>query len=46
MSVYFVLELIIFVMMESTNGVCYFVFKMFVMMRNTSDGKHYIYIYI
>ena len=37
MSVYFVLELRIFVMMESTNGVCYFVLKMFVMMGNTSD---------
>ena len=37
MSVYFVLELIIFVMMENTNGVCYFVLKMFVMMGNTTD---------
>ena len=37
MNVYFVLELIIFVMMESINGVCYFVLKMFVMMGNTSD---------
>ena len=23
---------------------CYFVFKIFVMMRKTSDEKHYIYI--
>ena len=37
MNVYFVLELRIFVMMESTNGVCYFVLKIFVMMGNTSD---------
>ena len=37
MSVYFVLELRIFVMLESTNDVCYFVLKMFVMMENTSD---------
>ena len=37
MSVYFVLELIIFVMMGSTNGVIYFVLKMFLIMRNTSD---------
>ena len=37
MSVYFVLELRIFVMMESTNDVCYFVSKMFVMMENNSD---------
>ena len=37
MTVYFVLELIIFVMMESTNDVCYFVLKMFVMLGNTSD---------
>ena len=37
MSVYFVLELIIFVMMGNTNGVCYFVVEMFVMMGNTSD---------
>ena len=27
MSVYFVLELIIFMMMESPNGVCYFCFS-------------------
>ena len=37
MSIYFVLELKIFVMVESTNGVCYFVLKMFMMMGNTSD---------
>ena len=37
MSVYFVLELIIFVIMESSNGVCYFVLKMFVKMGKTSD---------
>ena len=37
MSVYFVLKLIIFMMMESTNDVCYFVLKMLVMMGNTSD---------
>ena len=37
MSVYFVLELIIFVMMRSINDVCYFVLKIFVMMGNTSD---------
>ena len=37
MSVYFVLEFRIFVMIESTNGVYYFVLKIFVMMRNTSD---------
>ena len=37
MSVYFVLEFRIIVMMESTNGVCYFVLKMFVIMENISD---------
>ena len=37
MSVYFILELRIFVIMENTNGVCYFVLKMFVMKGNTSD---------
>ena len=41
MSVYFILELRIFVIMENTNGVCYFacyfVLKMFVMMGNMSD---------
>ena len=35
MSVYFVLELIIFMMMKSTDGVCYFVLKMLVMMEST-----------
>ena len=37
MSISFVLELRIFVTMGSTNGVCYFVLEMFVMMENTSD---------
>ena len=37
MRVYFVLEIIIFVMLESVNGICYFVLKMFVMMRNPND---------
>ena len=37
MNVYFVLELKIFVMIERTNDVCYFVLKMFVMMGSTSD---------
>ena len=37
MSVYFVLELIIFVIIGSTNGIYYFVLEMFVMMGNTSD---------
>ena len=37
MSVYFVLELRIFLMMGSTNDVCYFVLEMFVMIGNTSD---------
>ena len=37
MTVYFVLELRIFVMIGSTNVVCYFVLEMFVMMGNTSD---------
>ena len=41
MSIYFVLKLIIFVMMENTNGVCYFLFllclKIFMMMENTGD---------
>ena len=32
MSVYFVLELIIFVMIRNINNVCYFVLEMFVMM--------------
>ena len=48
MSIYFVLELGIFVMMESTNGVCYFcllfILEMFVMMGNTSDVScHFFY---
>ena len=37
MSVDFALELRIFVIMESTNDVCYFVLKMFVMIKNTND---------
>ena len=37
MSVYFVLELIIFVMMGNINDVYYFVLEMFVMMGSTSD---------
>ena len=37
MSVYFVLELIIFVIMGNINDVCYFVLEMFLMMGNTSD---------
>ena len=37
MSVYFVLELRIFVIMESINDVYYFFLKMFVMMENTSE---------
>ena len=37
MSVYFVLELGIFVMIENINDFCYFVLEMFVMMRSTSD---------
>ena len=37
MSVYFVLELIIFVIIESINDVCYFVLEMFVMMGSTTD---------
>ena len=36
MSVYFVLKLIIFVMMGSTNDVCYFIFK-----KICNDGKYY-----
>ena len=38
MSVYFVLELRIFMMIENTNGICYFVLKMFVMIENASDA--------
>ena len=37
MSLYFVLELIIFVMMGSINDICYFVLEMFVMMGSISD---------
>ena len=37
MNVYFVLELIIFMMMENINSVCYFVLEMFAMMGKTSD---------
>ena len=37
MSVYFILELRIFVTMENINDVCYFVLKMFVMMKSTSN---------
>ena len=37
MSVYFVLELKIFVMIGSTNDVFYFVLEMFMIMRNTND---------
>ena len=37
MSVYFVLKLRIFVMMESNNNVCYFVFEIFVMIGSTND---------
>ena len=37
MNVYFVLEFIIFIMMENTNGVYYFVLKMFMMMGNIND---------
>ena len=37
MSVYFVLELRIFVIMGSTNDVYYFVLEMFVMMKSNND---------
>ena len=37
MSVCFVLELRIFVIIESINDVCYFFFEMFVIMGNTND---------
>ena len=37
MSVYFVLELRIFVMIESINDVCYFVLEIFVVIGSTSD---------
>ena len=39
MSVYFVLKLIIFVMMENTNGVCYF-YLLFCFENISDDGKH------
>ena len=39
MSIYFVLELIIFVVMENTNGVCYFC-KLFCFENVCDDGKH------
>ena len=37
MSLYFVLELKIFVIKGNINDVCYFIFEMFVMMGSTSD---------
>ena len=37
MNVYFVLELIIFMMMRNINDVYYFVLEIFVMMTNTND---------
>ena len=37
MSVYFVLELRIVLMMGSNNRACYFVLEIFVMMKNTKD---------
>ena len=37
MSLNFVLELIIFVMMGSINDICHFVLEMFVMMGSISD---------
>ena len=37
MSVYFVFELKIFVMMGNTNDVCFFVLEIFVMMGSTRD---------
>ena len=39
MSVYFVLELTNFVIMESTNGVCYFCL-LFCFENVCNDGKH------
>ena len=35
MSIYFILRLKIYVMIGSTNDICYFILKMFVIMRNT-----------
>ena len=37
MSVDFALELRIFVIMGITNDVCYFILKMFVMIKNIND---------
>ena len=37
MSVYFVLEHRVFVMIRNINDVCYFVLDMFVIMGSTSD---------
>ena len=42
MSIYFVLELRIFVMMGSTNVVCYFVLEMFVMMETLVMFDFYV----
>ena len=42
MSVYFVLEFRIFVMMKNTNDVCYFVLKMFVMMETLVMSDFYV----
>ena len=46
MSVYFVLELKIFVMMRSNNDVCYFILEMFVMIGSTSDICYSLFYYI
>ena len=42
MSVYFVLELRIFVMMGNTNIVCYFVLEIFVMMETLVMFDFYV----
>ena len=42
MSVYFVLELRIFVMVGNTNDVCYFVLEMFVMMEAIAMFDFYL----
>ena len=42
MSVYFVLELRIFVMMRNINEACFFILKMFVMMENTVMFDFYV----
>ena len=42
MSVYFVSKLRIFVMMGSTNDVCYFILEMFVMTGNTVMFYFYV----